>query len=191
MKCWPFHVVLIVASQDHFSKVILCYSSQPRCYCMKQQVCLWYWNLIFLLPGSTQFAFNPLTIRMLSSTPPTSIACAPSAVNQAAPHQQNRIWEREPAPLLSAQYETLSDSDDWTAQGKDGKQGKGTGERALVFWWFYFQLQVKNLPSHNLCPETSGEPGPQMKKKWWKFIWKVKWGGWGENCLWYRLFSGL
>ncbi|KAG3270241.1 nuclear receptor corepressor 1, transcript variant X18 [Ictidomys tridecemlineatus] len=62
--------------------------------------------------GSTQFPFNPLTMRMLSSTPPTSIACAPSAVNQAAPHQQNRIWEREPAPLLSAQYETLSDSDD-------------------------------------------------------------------------------
>ncbi|XP_071459159.1 nuclear receptor corepressor 1 isoform X14 [Marmota flaviventris] len=62
--------------------------------------------------GSTQFPYNPLTMRMLSSTPPTSIACAPSAVNQAAPHQQNRIWEREPAPLLSAQYETLSDSDD-------------------------------------------------------------------------------
>ncbi|XP_047402833.1 nuclear receptor corepressor 1 isoform X11 [Sciurus carolinensis] len=62
--------------------------------------------------GSTQFPYNPLTMRMLSSTPPTPIACAPSAVNQAAPHQQNRIWEREPAPLLSAQYETLSDSDD-------------------------------------------------------------------------------
>ncbi|XP_072586556.1 nuclear receptor corepressor 1 isoform X29 [Vulpes vulpes] len=62
--------------------------------------------------GSTQFPYNPLTMRMLSSTPPTPIACAPSSVNQAAPHQQNRIWEREPAPLLSAQYETLSDSDD-------------------------------------------------------------------------------
>lgn len=69
-------------------------------------------NLIFLLSGSTQFPYNPLTIRMLSSTPPTQIACAPSAITQAAPHQQNRIWEREPAPLLSAQYETLSDSDD-------------------------------------------------------------------------------
>lgn len=64
------------------------------------------------LSGSTQFPYNPLTLRMLSSTPPTPIACAPSAINQAAPHQQNRIWEREPAPLLSAQYETLSDSDD-------------------------------------------------------------------------------
>ncbi|XP_027481300.1 nuclear receptor corepressor 1 isoform X14 [Zalophus californianus] len=62
--------------------------------------------------GSTQFPYNPLTMRMLSSTPPTPIACAPSSVNQAAPHQQNRMWEREPAPLLSAQYETLSDSDD-------------------------------------------------------------------------------
>ncbi|VFV46082.1 nuclear receptor corepressor 1 isoform [Lynx pardinus] len=62
--------------------------------------------------GSTQFPYNPLTMRMLSSTPPTPIACAPSSVNQAAPHQQSRIWEREPAPLLSAQYETLSDSDD-------------------------------------------------------------------------------
>ncbi|XP_054993971.1 nuclear receptor corepressor 1 isoform X9 [Sorex araneus] len=62
--------------------------------------------------GSTQFPYNPLTMRMLSSTPPTPIACTPSSGNQAAPHQQNRIWEREPAPLLSAQYETLSDSDD-------------------------------------------------------------------------------
>lgn len=48
---------------------------------------------------------------MLSSTPPTPVACAPAAT-AAAPHQQSRIWEREPAPLLSAQYETLSDSDD-------------------------------------------------------------------------------
>lgn len=62
--------------------------------------------------GSTQFPYNPLTMRMLSSTPPTSIACAPPSMSQATTHQQNRIWEREPAPLLSAQYETLSDSDD-------------------------------------------------------------------------------
>lgn len=67
-------------------------------------------------PGSTQFPYNPLTMRMLSSTPPTSIACAPPSMSQATTHQQNRIWEREPAPLLSAQYETLSDSDDWTMQ---------------------------------------------------------------------------
>ncbi|XP_012506867.1 PREDICTED: nuclear receptor corepressor 1 isoform X4 [Propithecus coquereli] len=71
----------------------------------------WAWEDRPSSTGSTQFPYNPLTMRMLSSTPPTPIACAPSAVNQAA-HQQNRIWEREPAPLLSAQYETLSDSDD-------------------------------------------------------------------------------
>ncbi|KAM9596588.1 nuclear receptor corepressor 1 isoform 9-T10 [Trichechus inunguis] len=72
----------------------------------------WAWEDRPSSTGSTQFPYNPLTLRMLSSTPPTSIACAPSSVNQAAPHQQNRVWEREPAPLLSAQYETLSDSDD-------------------------------------------------------------------------------
>ncbi|XP_073902851.1 nuclear receptor corepressor 1 isoform X16 [Castor canadensis] len=72
----------------------------------------WAWEDRPSSTGSTQFPYNPLTMRMLSSTPPTPIACAPSAVNQATPHQQNRIWEREPAPLLSAQYETLSDSDD-------------------------------------------------------------------------------
>ncbi|XP_042773391.1 nuclear receptor corepressor 1 isoform X14 [Panthera leo] len=72
----------------------------------------WAWEDRPSSTGSTQFPYNPLTMRMLSSTPPTPIACAPSSVNQAAPHQQSRIWEREPAPLLSAQYETLSDSDD-------------------------------------------------------------------------------
>lgn len=72
----------------------------------------WAWEDRPSSTGSTQFPYNPLTMRMLSSTPPTPIVCAPSAINQAAPHQQNRIWEREPAPLLSAQYETLSDSDD-------------------------------------------------------------------------------
>ncbi|XP_045680291.1 nuclear receptor corepressor 1 isoform X5 [Phyllostomus hastatus] len=72
----------------------------------------WAWEDRPSSTGSTQFPYNPLTMRMLSSTPPTSIACASSSVNPAAPHQQNRIWEREPAPLLSAQYETLSDSDD-------------------------------------------------------------------------------
>uniref|UniRef100_G3UL04 Nuclear receptor corepressor 1 n=1 Tax=Loxodonta africana TaxID=9785 RepID=G3UL04_LOXAF len=72
----------------------------------------WAWEDRPSSTGSTQFPYNPLTMRMLSSTPPTSIACAPPPVSQAASHQQNRIWEREPAPLLSAQYETLSDSDD-------------------------------------------------------------------------------
>lgn len=69
-------------------------------------------NALLLLSGSTQFPYNPLTMRMLSSTPPTPLACAPSSVNPAAAHAQSRLWEREPAPLLSAQYETLSDSDD-------------------------------------------------------------------------------
>ncbi|KAK1331713.1 hypothetical protein QTO34_009687 [Cnephaeus nilssonii] len=72
----------------------------------------WAWEDRPSSTGSTQFPYNPLTMRMLSSTPPTPIACAAASVNPAAPHQQNRIWEREPAPLLSAQYETLSDSDD-------------------------------------------------------------------------------
>ncbi|XP_036924779.1 nuclear receptor corepressor 1 isoform X4 [Sturnira hondurensis] len=72
----------------------------------------WAWEDRPSSTGSTQFPYNPLTMRMLSSTPPTPIACVSSSVNPAAPHQQNRIWEREPAPLLSAQYETLSDSDD-------------------------------------------------------------------------------
>uniref|UniRef100_A0A6I8NE81 Nuclear receptor corepressor 1 n=1 Tax=Ornithorhynchus anatinus TaxID=9258 RepID=A0A6I8NE81_ORNAN len=77
-----------------------------------RQTPVWAWEDRPSSTGSTQFPYNPLTMRMLSSTPPTSLACAPPSMNQAATHQQNRIWEREPAPLLSAQYETLSDSDD-------------------------------------------------------------------------------
>ncbi|XP_078235288.1 nuclear receptor corepressor 1 isoform X4 [Pogona vitticeps] len=77
-----------------------------------RQTPVWSWEDRPSSTGSTQFPYNPLTMRMLSSTPPTSVACAPPSVSQAASHQPNRIWEREPAPLLSAQYETLSDSDD-------------------------------------------------------------------------------
>ncbi|XP_053562089.1 nuclear receptor corepressor 1 isoform X2 [Bombina bombina] len=62
--------------------------------------------------GSTQFPYNPLTMGMLNSTPPSSMSCAQPTMTQSSAHQQSRIWEREPAPLLSAQYETLSDSDD-------------------------------------------------------------------------------
>ncbi|XP_027830640.1 nuclear receptor corepressor 1 isoform X22 [Ovis aries] len=72
----------------------------------------WAWEDRPSSTGSTQFPYNPLTMRMLSSTPPTPVACTPTSANPAAPHQPSRIWEREPAPLLSAQYETLSDSDD-------------------------------------------------------------------------------
>ncbi|KAL7986881.1 hypothetical protein Chor_005800 [Crotalus horridus] len=77
-----------------------------------RQTPAWSWEDRPSSTGSTQFPYNPLTIRMLSSTPPSSMACAPSSAGQAAPHQPSRIWEREPAPLLSAQYETLSDSDE-------------------------------------------------------------------------------
>uniref|UniRef100_S4R6P3 Uncharacterized protein n=1 Tax=Petromyzon marinus TaxID=7757 RepID=S4R6P3_PETMA len=70
--------------------------------------------------GSTPFPFNPLMMRLPSSTPPSALTQAPAAVSQVAspapppppPPPPQRTWEREPAPLLSAQYETLSDSDD-------------------------------------------------------------------------------
>uniref|UniRef100_A0A8C0DIR5 Nuclear receptor corepressor 1 n=1 Tax=Balaenoptera musculus TaxID=9771 RepID=A0A8C0DIR5_BALMU len=78
----------------------------------------WAWEDRPSSTGSTQFPCNPLTMRMLSGTPPACApvacapaACAPAAASPAAPHQPSRIWDREPAPLLSAQYETLSDSD--------------------------------------------------------------------------------
>ncbi|XP_067866952.1 nuclear receptor corepressor 1 isoform X5 [Heterodontus francisci] len=61
--------------------------------------------------GSTAFPYNPLTMRMMSVAP-TSITCAPPTMGQASSHPPARTWEREPAPLLSSQYETLSDSDD-------------------------------------------------------------------------------
>ncbi|XP_025027010.1 nuclear receptor corepressor 1 isoform X4 [Python bivittatus] len=77
-----------------------------------RQTPAWSWEDRPSSTGSTQFPYNPLTMRMLSSTPPTSMACAPPSASQAAAHQPSRMWEREPAPLLSAQYETLSDSDD-------------------------------------------------------------------------------
>lgn len=60
-----------------------------------------------------QFPYNPLTMRILSSTPPTSMA-SPSIQSQQAPPlggsavAQQRVWPS----LLSEQYETLSDSDD-------------------------------------------------------------------------------
>lgn len=62
-----------------------------------------------------QFPYNPLTMRILSNTPPTSIA-SPAIQSQqqqqppptAAPVGQQRVWQS----LLSEQYETLSDSDD-------------------------------------------------------------------------------
>lgn len=74
-------------------------------------------SLLFLCPGSMQFPYNPLTMRILSNTPPTSIA-SPAIQSQqqqqqqpppaGAPVAQQRVWQS----LLSEQYETLSDSDD-------------------------------------------------------------------------------
>uniref|UniRef100_A0AAQ4RP68 Nuclear receptor corepressor 1 n=1 Tax=Gasterosteus aculeatus aculeatus TaxID=481459 RepID=A0AAQ4RP68_GASAC len=62
----------------------------------------WGWDDRPSSTGSMQFPYNPLTMRILSSTPPTSMP--PPA---GAPVAQQRVWS-----LLSEQYETLSDSDD-------------------------------------------------------------------------------
>ncbi|KAM3601292.1 uncharacterized protein V6R79_010235 [Siganus canaliculatus] len=78
----------------------------------------WSWDDRPSSTGSMQFPFNPLTMRILSSTPPTSIA-SPAIQNQQQQQQQQqaqaggqvpqqRVWQS----LLSEQYETLSDSDD-------------------------------------------------------------------------------
>ncbi|XP_039506110.1 nuclear receptor corepressor 1 isoform X5 [Pimephales promelas] len=84
-----------------------------------RQAPTWAWEDRPSSTGSMQFPYNPLTMRMLSSTPPTSMACpSPSMQSQQQPQggasgpvAPTRAWEREP-PLLSEQYETLSDSDD-------------------------------------------------------------------------------
>uniref|UniRef100_A0A3Q3MLD8 Nuclear receptor corepressor 1 n=1 Tax=Labrus bergylta TaxID=56723 RepID=A0A3Q3MLD8_9LABR len=82
----------------------------------------WSWDDRPSSTGSMQFPYNPLTMRMLSSTPPTSIASPtiqsqqqqqqqqqhPQAPPAGAPVAQQRVWQS----LLSEQYETLSDSDD-------------------------------------------------------------------------------
>ncbi|XP_044078045.1 nuclear receptor corepressor 1 isoform X2 [Siniperca chuatsi] len=79
----------------------------------------WSWDDRPSSTGSMQFPYNPLTMRILSSTPPTSIA-SPAIQSQqqqqqqqqaptaGAPVGQQRVWQS----LLSEQYETLSDSDD-------------------------------------------------------------------------------
>lgn len=81
-----------------------------------RQAPTWAWEDRPSSTGSMQFPYNPLTMRMLSSTPPNSMACpSPSMQSQQQPQggpvAPTRSWEREP-PLLSEQYETLSDSDD-------------------------------------------------------------------------------
>ncbi|XP_028278365.1 nuclear receptor corepressor 1 isoform X2 [Parambassis ranga] len=74
----------------------------------------WSWDERPSSTGPIQFPYNPLTMRILSNTPPTSIA-SPSIQSQqqqpppaGAPVGQQRVWQS----LLSEQYETLSDSDD-------------------------------------------------------------------------------
>ncbi|KAJ8275774.1 hypothetical protein COCON_G00075260 [Conger conger] len=76
-----------------------------------RQASPWTWEERPSSTGSMQFPYNPLTMRMLSSTPPSMPCASPSLPAQqggAAPRAG--VWERE--PLLSEQYETLSDSDD-------------------------------------------------------------------------------
>ncbi|KAM4545114.1 nuclear receptor corepressor 1 isoform 2-T2 [Odontesthes bonariensis] len=76
----------------------------------------WSWDERPSSTGPMQFPYNPLTMRMLSNTPPNSMA-SPSIQSQqqqqqpppgGAPVAQQRVWQS----LLSEQYETLSDSDD-------------------------------------------------------------------------------
>ncbi|XP_061154562.1 nuclear receptor corepressor 1 isoform X4 [Syngnathus typhle] len=81
----------------------------------------WSWDDRPSSAGSMQFPYNPLTMRIMSSTPPTSIS-SPSIQSQqqqqqqqqqqplsaGAPVGQQRVWQS----LLSEQYEALSDSDD-------------------------------------------------------------------------------
>uniref|UniRef100_A0A673BE88 Nuclear receptor corepressor 1 n=1 Tax=Sphaeramia orbicularis TaxID=375764 RepID=A0A673BE88_9TELE len=73
----------------------------------------WSWEDRPSSTGSMQFPYNPLTMRILSSTPPTSMASSSIQSQQAPPLggaavAQQRVWPS----LLSEQYETLSDSDD-------------------------------------------------------------------------------
>uniref|UniRef100_A0A3Q3W1Z9 Uncharacterized protein n=1 Tax=Mola mola TaxID=94237 RepID=A0A3Q3W1Z9_MOLML len=75
----------------------------------------WSWDDRPSSTGSMQFPYNPLTMRILSNTPPTSIA-SPAIQSQqpqqpppaGAPVAQQRKWQS----LLSEKYEPLSDSDD-------------------------------------------------------------------------------
>ncbi|XP_077597171.1 nuclear receptor corepressor 1 isoform X1 [Stigmatopora nigra] len=87
----------------------------------------WSWDDRPSSAGSMQFPYNPLTMRIMSTTPPTSVS-SPSVQSQQQQPQppppppqqqqslpagvpgagQQRVWQS----LLSEQYEALSDSDD-------------------------------------------------------------------------------
>lgn len=78
----------------------------------------WNWEDRPSSTGSMQFPYNPLTMRILSNTPPTSIS-SPSIQSQQQQQQQAPSSGAPPVSqqcawpsLLSEQYETLSDSDD-------------------------------------------------------------------------------
>ncbi|XP_067862369.1 nuclear receptor corepressor 2 [Heptranchias perlo] len=63
--------------------------------------------------GSAPYPYNALTIRLPSGLVSTSLVPPPAVMPQSTAANQQRSWEREgePEPLLSSQYETLSDSE--------------------------------------------------------------------------------
>lgn len=123
-----------------------------------------------------QFPYNPLTMRILSNTPPTSIA-SPAIQSQqqqqppptATPVGQQRVWQS----LLSEQYETLSDSDDWALLFTPSITRRGLRLCLFTPWscslmsvtskvgwfalfWCYWAPWL--LPKSNLQPKRQGPP---------------------------------
>lgn len=133
---------------------------------------MWINCLVSCCTGSTAFPYNPLTIRMMNVAP-TSIACAPPTMGQASSHPPPRTWEREPAPLLSSQYETLSDSDDWT-------QGSGWACRQRVFQDCPPQTRDSPQEPKSLTKEVKAFVHRQMQSSI-QFFWAdVGWKVWSE-----------
>uniref|UniRef100_A0A8C4R6J9 SANT domain-containing protein n=1 Tax=Eptatretus burgeri TaxID=7764 RepID=A0A8C4R6J9_EPTBU len=70
--------------------------------------------------GSTHFPYNALSVRLPGSSapaPPTvttqsAAQVPPTSFPPRLPVQTQRTWENEPAPLLCADYEPLTDNDD-------------------------------------------------------------------------------
>uniref|UniRef100_UPI00398F28D1 nuclear receptor corepressor 2-like n=1 Tax=Pristiophorus japonicus TaxID=55135 RepID=UPI00398F28D1 len=63
--------------------------------------------------GSAPFPYNTLTLRLPTGLAPASLVPPPAIIPQTTAASQQRSWDREgePQPLLSSQYETLSDSE--------------------------------------------------------------------------------